>query len=1426
MKNYLTCQPAHLLMGLIANHSNNQTSTYYAAPPRTQFIRNLVLVKLLMILLGSLNAYGGIQRYWVGTAGNANWSNPANWAPAGVPQTGDALDFTNTTPSYVTNDIVGLSVSYLYFYSGFTVVGNSLAVDGGITYLGHDPVVAMNNSGIILSSDSEFYSTTANAGLLVNCPINLNGNELDVYALNGANVLFRGSITGLGSLHSKEGTNYLSPFQVNNAFNGPVVVESGTLWLGGFNGYAVPSQLVVNSLGSAILETDYQIADTASVTLYAGGHLLVNGRTTALYNLVMTNIATDIVACTVDTGNGGFLGINGSLIAYNDSPNVTPTLQGTLSLNIFNPIWTWGSSYAALDVPAALVGNGFSKGGNSAMIIRGANSFTGGVEVDQGALDVRTTGALGSASGVLLYGSGTMTLSAMISGVTLDVQGTLQPTLETGGSSILSSGGSWNGPIILHTNLVVTGGDTSLNGVISGPGGLDFRNLGTAVLGGSSANTFSGSVRARGTLLELGKPSNVRALNGPLIVGGGSGPICEVRWLNNYQDYYNPIYTTPTFTLYPDGYLNVNNHIEVLGPITFNGGTLDSGPNGLVSISQPVTVNPASVSAFINGLLNLQGGTTALFTVGDGPADCDLLVNAVVQGTLNSPYYFVKQGPGKMCLENANTYDAVTLLQQGTLEAVGSSALGTSGAGSVISGGATLRLVGFNGYGSMAEGIELSGAGVGGVHGVIEVVSNSTFVMSGNLLLDASTTIKVDSGSELRLLGPVFGTGPLTFTGGGIASLEGTSGNSYSGDTIVSQGTLWLGKPDAVTAVPGSLFIGSADGMTTASAVNLNNYQIIASIVVYPGSTYNINNFQENTGFLVLYGNAAVTTGNGGYLSLVTGGDIYVYPTSNSTEATISGVINLDPGNHHFYVGTNNASRQLFIPAAINQYSSTASIEKTGPGTMWLAASNNYLGNTYVTDGTLVAGNASALGVGAATTTVSNAAMLELYGGLIMGLETLVLNSSNPTSLESSIGSNVWTGPIGLYQPTGLGVDAGYLQVLNQVSGTGGLTKRGNGRLQFWGYVPNTYSGGTTVNGGVLEAGRVNQVSIPGDVTIGDDSTSTITATLQIDREQQFSSGANVNVRKSGYLLLNSNPNLGVPVSTVGTLSGSGTAYLGPTNASFTVNNTANCVFSGSIGGSGSFAKSGNGTMQLTGVNYFNGPTTVSGGLLLVDGGLAKTSIQVSSGALGGTGATGPVTLGGTGSISPGDGPSVSPGILNVGNFSSGASGTETFQVELNGPNPGSGYDQLSVQGTVNLGNRLTLNASLNFSSWLSNTFTIIKNDGNDPVLGTFRNLSEGSTISIGGQQLVISYVGGDGNDVVLTQITGALRPSLTIQPLSPSSMRLSWPTNDSAYTLQSSTDMAVTNWTAVTPPPVIVNGSYVVTDATSDPVKFYRLIK
>lgn len=169
-------------------------------------------------------------------------------------------------------------------------------------------------------------------------------------------------------------------------------------------------------------------------------------------------------------------------------------------------------------------------------------------------------------------------------------------------------------------------------------------------------------------------------------------------------------------------------------------------------------------------------------------------------------------------------------------------------------------------------------------------------------------------------------------------------------------------------------------------------------------------------------------------------------------------------------------------------------------------------------------------------------------------------------------------------------------------------------------------------------------------------------------------------------------------------------------------------------------ATSGTGAVSI-GTTTFTDSITIAGGTIN-----DATGTDIDAG-------TNSVTLDGT--IAPGN----SPGVLDVsGDFT--FADDSTFQVEIGGTSPGTvvtNHDQVDVTGAVTIGSNVTLDIQ-QFNSFVasaSDEFVIVNNDGSDAVIGTFAGLPEGTLISdflTSGGAAAISYTGGDGNDIVLTE--------------------------------------------------------------------------
>jgi hypothetical protein len=194
----------------------------------------------------------------------------------------------------------------------------------------------------------------------------------------------------------------------------------------------------------------------------------------------------------------------------------------------------------------------------------------------------------------------------------------------------------------------------------------------------------------------------------------------------------------------------------------------------------------------------------------------------------------------------------------------------------------------------------------------------------------------------------------------------------------------------------------------------------------------------------------------------------------------------------------------------------------------------------------------------------------------------------------------------------------------------------------------------------------------------------------------------------------------------------------------------------GSIVGSGGFVLDPGGGLNLTGTSSFTGTFTVSPSASVnVAGSISNSSLAVGAGGrLSGAG-TVPATSLADATLSAGNdsgaGCCADPqttGILSTGDLSIQAG---TVLIDIRSTTPGTGYDQIKTTGTVTLTNPTLQVVLPGLLPAPGQSFTIIDNDGSDPVVGTFNGLPEGATFTASGVPFRITYVGGTGNDVVLT---------------------------------------------------------------------------
>jgi len=991
---------------------------------------------------------------------------------------------------------------------------------------------------------------------------------------------------------------------------------------------------------------------------------------------------------------------------------------------------------------------------------------------------------------------------------------TIDADVEVRGSQFWEASGPLasidvNGDINLNAHTLTVRantGDFFFSGIVSGTGNLVKTNVGTLRMDGAGHNTYSGFTRFHGGVLELNKfaifptLTNFIAIAGNLTVGDGNGVVGTdvLRLLADDQ-----IANTSDVTVKNSGTFDLNDRDDHIGTLTMQGGTIDTGTGKLFLGGNLTTIDDPN-TATINGNLSL-GGASRDFVVNSGAPAADLRINATLSSdnvTIFGTSGFTKTGGGSLFLAGTNTYNGTTIIDDGQVALLADRALGATAtplgapAGVVVNGNGNLFLSGVQ---VTNEDLTINGSNPGG-----NFNASGASVWTGEILLNSATFLS-SSGSFL-LLGPITGTGGFTKLSGGSLTLAGTNANTYSGTTTVRDGTLLLDKDTTAVidgAMSGPLVIGEDE-----LPVNTDVVQYVrccqlpddTDITLNSSGLLDLNGFGDNIGDLIFNGGDVDAPLPG---SILPTGNITVNRNTNS-QSIISGRMSvlsspiIDVTGHHF-------SPDLNITAVLI---GAGSLTKNGVGEVGLTATNTYSGTTTVNDGFLIVDNSSGLGTTAGGTVVNSGAVLALRFGVDIPAEALSLAGSGQSgfgALDSSFGSNSWAGNITLTSDATISVDSGdFLNLPGSITGSFDITKTDTGTLILSGGTANSFDEMIVNAGALLLDKNVANVALTGPISLGDGSGSD---TIRLLRDNQISDTSQITMASPALLDLNDMN------ETMGSVRGAGTIDLG--SGIFRVGaDDGSTSFTGLIIGTGAMFKLGTGSWTLSGNNTYTGQTTVSAGTLEVNGSQPQSPVTVNGTAtLMGDGVIGNLQV--FGAVAPGS----SPAILTCSNVTFAAQGD--YFVELNGPTAGTGYDQLDVRGGVTLANS-TLHVTLGFQSALSNAFTIINNDGSEAVTNTFSGLAQNAVLYVDGVPFRISYTGGTGNDVVLTQLAGF--PILKILRSGPTNVVLSWPTNVVGFSLQANTNLNPSVWATVSPAPVVSGTNNVVTNAANLVQRFYRL--
>ncbi len=1288
----------------------------------------------------------------------------ANWSIA-------SLTFNNTSGAFTLGSV-----------GGFTLTVGA----GGIT--NNDNNGQTINNAITLGA-AQTWNSASNV-IFANGALNNGGNLL---TLTGTGAGLAGAVSGTGGLTVNGGTVTLSGAAANT-YTGTTQVNAGLLLLQKTAGLSALGGVLTIGDGSgtdeARLGANNQIGNSSLVTVESSGLFNMFGFSDGFLQLVVNGGSTTIgtgtltLSTSLTMTGGSVSSTTGSLVLQGllntNAAATSATISGNVDLAAVSRTFTVAEGAAAvdLDVSAAISNGAVSKAGAGTLRLSGANSYAGGLTLGAGTVALGSdtaagTGTLALNGGTLVADGGARVLANAVSfanGANVIIGGTNNLTFN--GAASLLAGSS------VSLGLAGTG-VTTFAGTFSGAGTLNTASAGTLVFSGGSANTFDNLVVNNG-LVRLAKTGGVNALGANLVINSGT-----VR-----LDANNQIPDTAQPTISGSSVLDLNGFVETFGNnsasgLTLNsGGTVTSGAGTLVLNGGLVVNGGGASTSFLSGDLLVDGPRT--FNVGDkAGAAIDLDVNATIATIAGGS--LTKDGAGTMRIAGAGG-NKPWILAAGTIALASNTALGSSTF--VVSGG-TIQADG--GPRTLANSVSLGGNFTAA--GAADLIFSGTATLTGDRVITTTNTgftaftgAMVDSGLARG----------ITKVGAGQLAFGGNPANTFTGATIINEGSLFLAKPAGITAVAGPLVIGDGAGTDTVE-VNQPEQISNATIVTINSSGFlNVNGGDETIGGLVLNG-GSVATGAG---TLTLTGNFS--STSPGVTGTVSGNLGLGAGTRTFTVANNAPAIDVDISAAITN----GGLVKDGLGTLRFSGTvtNNFSLPVTVNAGELrLAKNNGNGGIGTALTigdgigganadvvrsevsiqlnqtvvvTVNSSGLLDLNGFnetigqlqfaggnvttgagvLSFGIGPTVVSSA-PSGNTATLSGNVDLG--GFTRTFSVADGAATTDVdVSAVISNGALAKAGAGVLRLGGNNTLltgqvTISGGTLLLGSNTAAGTGNIVLTSGAIG-ADAGTRTIANNLVVNGAGAIDGAANLTV----------NGIVSVAAGTSLAKNGSGTFTIGPaftTIAGALDLNAGTLAFAGfkAIDPTGVFTQNGGtvsgGTLVNAGTFSFNGGA-FNGSLL--NEGVFNINADFNAGA-GFTNFT-TITVGTNGSLSANGSGVVNEGTLNLagGALQAGGSGGVVNNGEITGFGSilgGGGFTnnaQLSISGgSLTLGNSgvqtnagnidLSAGRQLRLNAALGNTGTIALAGGTIASTGTLTN-SGGGTVS-GRGTITAPFVNGGG---------------------------------------------------------------------------------
>ncbi len=806
------------------------------------------------------------------------------------------------------------------------------------------------------------------------------------------------------------------------------------------------------------------IGNNAATSIGAAGTITLNGSTSA------GNITFN---APYDGGAGATAGAY--TIAGSSSPTLTFSAASTITDNNTNAATTFASSLAIansggltlagagnLTFNSAISGAGsltLGSGFTGTATLGGANSYSGGTTLTGGTLSFGGASALGAgnvnlAGGTLLYTGSTATLTNGFSstggnttGYAIDVQ-TAGQTLtlnganggvtsnsnlmlnKTGAGTLATAGstdnsyGNWN---VLGGTLVLdkasTGGVHGADQILSVAAGATLQFSGTGqyqIFGGGAVANMNGTMDLNGQTEQV-----------PNFSGGGT--------VTNSSTTPGVLILTSggtTFTgVIQDGAAAGGTSLTVSGATftltganTYTGATsvtsgalyIGSGTTGSISGSSAV-----STSGTGTVVLNLPGAATFANTIADGGVFNASQVSGATttfSGVISGGGSFTQSGSGTSIWTGADTFNGAISVASGSLQ-IGN---GTSGAigsssGVSISSGATL---------------------------IFEMPNGSAF---GGAIANAGALIAAEiAGATTTFNGVISGAGGFTQSGAGTSVFS--VAEAYTGATTLAQGTL-----DLTGSLASGNLVSMGGSSTLAYAPSVaNSTQTLGGLTLNPGGA----TLSVTAGSTLALG--PITQNVGGALNVTGSGTVTTITANAAGSGILGGWATVGGTNWATSAGNGTTAGAISALATYGlnyaTATSTTDFDANGQsGTFTNSAVDTLRFNNSAAVTATLNGAYSITNGGILVTSAAGANASTITGGtsLTTGTAQLTINQFNPS---------------------------GALTIATPITGAIGLATAGSGTTILT--AANTYTGATSIGGGMLEIAGAGTIASTGPVAV------------------------------------------------------------------------------------------------------------------------------------------------------------------------------------------------------------------------------------------------------------------------------------------------------------------------------------------------------